>query len=89
MSKTAKLDCESEDMQIRFWEQAKGLRDSRRFAVGFFMRPKIPASFFQMEATVKISPFFRYDFPLKKRIVYGLRFWNMIAILVTKAARMV
>jgi len=35
MSKTAKLDCESEEKQIRFWEQAKGLRDSRRFAVGF------------------------------------------------------
>ena len=26
---------EREDQQIRFWEQAKGLRDSRRFAVGF------------------------------------------------------
>ncbi len=27
---------EREDQQILFWEQAKGLRDSRRFAVGFF-----------------------------------------------------
>ena len=35
-SKTAKLDCESEDQQIRFFEQANGLRDSRRFAVCFF-----------------------------------------------------
>jgi len=26
---------ESEEQQIRFWEQAKGLRDSRRFAVGY------------------------------------------------------
>ncbi|WP_318261595.1 hypothetical protein, partial [Methanocorpusculum parvum] len=45
-SKTAKLDCESEDKQIRFWEQAKGLRDSRRFAVGFFSRVHtFPSSF--------------------------------------------
>ena len=33
MRKTAKLACESEEMQIRFWEPEG--RDSRRFAVGF------------------------------------------------------
>ena len=46
MSKTAKLDCESEEEQIRFWEQAEGLRDSRRFAVGFFsgFRTQQPSS---------------------------------------------
>ena len=33
MSKAAKLDCESEEQQIRFWEPEG--RDSRRFAVGF------------------------------------------------------
>ncbi len=35
MSKPAKLDCESEEKQIRFWEPEG--RDSRRFAVGYFL----------------------------------------------------
>ena len=36
MSKTAKLDCESEDKQIRFWEPEG--RDSRRFKRGLKAR---------------------------------------------------
>ena len=57
MSKTAKLDCESEDKQIRFWEPEG--RDSRRFAVGLFSCVHITAVHEIEVHLISTSVFFR------------------------------